>query len=349
MKAKYLSIPIAIVSILTFSGCQGSNDTPVDGDFYINGNAFVPDGENWVQLATLNDVGAGSQGPQGEQGPQGDTGPQGPTGATGAQGPQGIQGETGATGATGATGSTGPQGPKGDTGATGAAGTNGTNGTNGADGAPGAKGDTGSTGAAGPKGDTGSQGIQGIQGIQGVKGDTGSTGAKGDTGSAGPNSVTTSTTTNLTGFITGNGSIIGVDTTVYQSTVKTGITTRDISTASGTQTIAHGLGRVPKYVEVTVEMVFSASVSMECKGIYDGTNHSGMCIIWTEGTTTATTDNIYTSTAAEIGLDNVGSVNPFSGATKASGVITVDGTNITITWTKSGSPTGTCNIMWEVG
>jgi hypothetical protein len=129
---------------------------------------------------------------------------------------------------------------------------------------------------------------------------------------------------------------------------KVGQTTRDISTASGAQNIAHGLGRVPKYVHIRAQMVFSASVTMECNGYYDGTSQSGMYIGYTEGTTTATTDNIFQSTAAALGLNNVTSVNPFSGATKASGVITVDGTNIIITWTKSGSPTGTANLAWEV-
>ncbi len=35
-----------------------------------------------------------------------------------------------------------------------------------------------------------------------------------------------------------------------------------------------------------------------------------------------------------------------SGASN-SGVITVDATNISIAWTKSGSPAGTANIMWS--
>jgi hypothetical protein len=47
------------------------------------------------------------------------------------------------------------------------------------------------------KGATGAAGAQGIQGIQGV------------TGAAGPNNVTTSTTTNLTGILSGNGSVVG--------------------------------------------------------------------------------------------------------------------------------------------
>jgi len=141
-----------------------------------------------------------------------------------------------------------------------------------------------------------------------------------------------------------------LDTTTYLSSTpswKNGQTTKNLTDASTTQNIAHGLGRVPKYVHIRGLLVFSASVSMEVNGYYDGTNQSGEAIIWTEGSTSATTDNIYQSTAAALGFSNAGGMNPFTGATKQSGVITVDGTNIIITWTKSGSPTGTANLAWE--
>jgi hypothetical protein len=87
---------------------------------------------------------------------------------------------------------------------------------------------------------------------------------------------------------------------------------------------------------------------MQCDGYYDRTTQSGMAIIWSEGTSTAVLDTQYQSTAAALGFSNAAAVNPFTGATKASGVITVDGTNITITWTKSGTPTGSVILAWEV-
>jgi len=148
----------------------------------------------------------GSTGPRGSTGPTGPTGadstvpgptgPTGPKGITGPTGPQGIQGIKGATGSIGATGPTGPIGPTGPTGATGA--------------------DSiipGPTGPTGPKGSTGPTGPMGPGSTaQGPTGPTGPTGPKGATGPTGPNSITTSTTTNLTGVITGNGSVISSKT-----------------------------------------------------------------------------------------------------------------------------------------
>ena len=37
-----------------------------------------------------------------------------------------------------------------------------------------------------------------------------------------------------------------------------------------------------------------------------------------------------------------------SGGDSVNGTITMDATNITITWAKTGSPTGTINFFWEV-
>lgn len=191
----------------------------------------------------------GATGSQGIQGVTGPTGPQGPTGqdgtigvdgATGPTGPTGPQGPTGPTGATGPTGVTyewnGPwttstayslndtveeagsgyvcvEGHISGTFATdlaagkwemfvqrGATGPTGPAGSNGA---------TGATGPTGPQGPTGSTGLPGATGDAGPTGPQGPTGSDGATGPTGPNNITTSTTTNLTGVITGNGSVIG--------------------------------------------------------------------------------------------------------------------------------------------
>jgi hypothetical protein len=132
-------------------------------------------------------------------------------------------------------------------------------------------------------------------------------------------------------------------------TSKCGIATKNVNDASTTQTIAHGLGRVPKIVRVSAVLVYTAAISMKSSGVYDGTNHSGICIVWTEGTTTATTDTVYSSTSAELGFTALGSTNPYTGANRQTGVITVNSTNITITWTKAGTvASATANILWEV-
>jgi hypothetical protein len=61
-------------------------------------------------------------------------------------------------------------------------------------------------------GDITAVGPKGATGPTGPTGPTGSTGATGATGPTGPNSVTTATTTNITGVLTGNGSVVGSKT-----------------------------------------------------------------------------------------------------------------------------------------
>jgi hypothetical protein len=108
-----------------------------------------------------------------------------------------------------------------------------------------------------------------------------------------------------------------------------------LSTASsGTQTIAHGLGKIPKKVKLTGSYwVNSSGLHMYLSiGAYDGTHQTN---VWEEWDTNVSTGlpsyNQGTSTSYTINL---------AGAT---GVVTVDATNITITWT--GSPSG--SILWE--
>lgn len=133
------------------------------------------------------------------------------------------------------------------------------------------------------------------------------------------------------------------------STWKTGIATKNINDASTTQNIAHGLGRTPVFVRVTAHAAYAAALSMVVSGSYDGTNHAGICLCSAEGTTTALIDNIYSSTVAELGFTAATGTNPYTGANRQTGVITVNGTNIIITWTKAGTvASNTVNILWEV-
>jgi hypothetical protein len=133
-------------------------------------------------------------------------------------------------------------------------------------------------------------------------------------------------------------------TSVKGSIIKNGTTTYDTSTASGTQTIAHGCGRTPIMVRLSA---FCAGVSgntatATSHGVYNGTTNS--CIYFTPDKT-AVAPVINNSSTQAIYLrryDNGGATD-----TSAAGVVTVDATNITITWTKSGSQTGTAQILWE--
>jgi hypothetical protein len=133
------------------------------------------------------------------------------------------------------------------------------------------------------------------------------------------------------------------------TTWKTGIATKNITDASTVQNIAHGLGRVPKIVRVNAHCAYAAALSQICSGAYDGTNHNGMNLCSAEGTSTALIDNIYSSSAAELGFTAATGTNPYTGANRQTGVITCDATNIIITWTKAGTVTSnTVNILWEV-
>lgn len=125
----------------------------------------------------------------------------------------------------------------------------------------------------------------------------------------------------------------------YQATLtwKNGVTTYDMSTASGTQNIAHGLGKIPKQVRITAAWTNTTNNLSQSYGVYNGTTQSEAGHAFDVGNGYYVT---YSSTSFSIELRKSGSV-------LQTGVITFDATNITITWTKTGSPTGTANIMWE--
>lgn len=102
-----------------------------------------------------------------------------------------------------------------------------------------------------------------------------------------------------------------------------GSTTYDISTASGTQNIAHGLGAIP-----TGFRVFGAC-----------TQNIGSFAQTFSGNSVSMGGNTTLSASATFRF--------FDGTNFTTAVITVDITNIILTWTKSGSPTGTAQIIWE--
>jgi hypothetical protein len=123
---------------------------------------------------------------------------------------------------------------------------------------------------------------------------------------------------------------------------KNGATTYDISTASGTQTIAHGLGRTPKMVRIRA---LFAAVSLAAGGaqfisetVYNGTTQSSQSV-YGSNTNVLTADG----TNFRLGTDISGPNTNY-----ATGVITVDGTNINIAWTKTSSATGVYQILWQV-
>lgn len=120
---------------------------------------------------------------------------------------------------------------------------------------------------------------------------------------------------------------------------KNGTTTYDMSTASGAQTIAHGLGVTPKKIKITTVFGSVTSDQSTSFGTYNGTTNScvytNMTAIGNGGTYgNSNTQIAYIITSA-------------AGSAQQTAVATFDSTNITLTWTKSNLPTGTAYIMWE--
>lgn len=113
-----------------------------------------------------------------------------------------------------------------------------------------------------------------------------------------------------------------------------GTTTKNAADASTTQNIAHGLGKIPKYIRITA--IINTTATLMAQTTYNGTTQSSI--------------STYTiSNTGTVGLVTTFSLSSSgaSGSDVTSGVTTFDGTNIIITWTRSGSPTGTYNLLWE--
>ena len=132
--------------------------------------------------------------------------------------------------------------------------------------------------------------------------------------------------------------------TLYVTAIvyKSGVTTYDVSTASGTTTIAHGLGLTPKKVRLTGIWTDNTGVISRSDGGYTSSGNRSIYYIFDVNDasgpillTTSTSRGIFMSIDNDDETDN------------AEGAISVDATNITITWIKNGSPTGTLNILWE--
>ena len=116
---------------------------------------------------------------------------------------------------------------------------------------------------------------------------------------------------------------------------KNGSASRAGNAASGTQTIAHGLGATPKKVSLAGLWFDGGDNIQNCQGAYDGTNNS---CIWHDSYNTSgasTTKCLYFRNESTAGTQQV--------------TCTVDETNIYLAWVLSGS-TGSSNmrILWEV-
>lgn len=112
-----------------------------------------------------------------------------------------------------------------------------------------------------------------------------------------------------------------------------GSTTKDLSDASTTQNIAHGLGKTPKIFTVVSNNHNSSSNTLYSYAqSLSGSSITTYRDTTTSGGTTATFQINDTSASA---------------GNYQTAVVTADATNIILTWTKTGSPTGTVNIIWH--
>lgn len=123
---------------------------------------------------------------------------------------------------------------------------------------------------------------------------------------------------------------------------KNGTTTKDATDASTAQTIAHGLGVIPKKVRIkaypsgTNQTDNVLPFMLHSESVYNGTTQSSLSLYQNGTSAQVTGDTTFRLNIATT-----------SGGDYQTGVITFDSTNITITWTKTGTATGTYNLLWE--
>jgi len=129
------------------------------------------------------------------------------------------------------------------------------------------------------------------------------------------------------------------------NTYKNGVTTRAGDTASGDQTIAHGLGATPKYIRITVTKTNSTNGGVVfSSGVYNGTTNS---CVYSVGYDTGNGNTNGESGNSATQIAYVKQIQPGATGTQVA-VATFDSTNITLTWTKSGTVNASnMNILWE--
>jgi hypothetical protein len=121
-----------------------------------------------------------------------------------------------------------------------------------------------------------------------------------------------------------------------------GTFTKDVSEVTGsTTTITHGLATTPRLVRISLTTNSAGDALQTSLGSYNGTNYVRLFTLYDISSAAmyqsqSTTDIVLISRTGVY-------LTEFQTAT----VTTLNSTSIILTWTKTGSPTGTYTVMWE--
>jgi len=150
--------------------------------------------------------------------------------------------------------------------------------------------------------------------------------------------TTTTLGTSATKYPSQNAVKTYVDTNIPAVTWKNGVFTQAMNDNT-TKVIAHGLGRIPRFIKITGSVNASTNGEQHSfsSGTYNGTSHA---CVYRYFDTNGATGGSGASTSFTIFLSTTGDV------TRLTGVVTFDATNITITWSGT-SGAYTAGYMWE--
>lgn len=115
------------------------------------------------------------------------------------------------------------------------------------------------------------------------------------------------------------------------------ISTRNLSTPSGSETIPHLLGKKPAFVRADANLATGNAIG-HSRGAYDGTTQNYAQLGWV---------NTGSSGASSQGTNSIIQLYGDSGSNGQIASITVDATNINVTWTKVGAGSGSFGVLWE--
>lgn len=117
---------------------------------------------------------------------------------------------------------------------------------------------------------------------------------------------------------------------------RNGSESRAGNSASGTQTILHGLGVIPKKVRLKAIYDYNSSEIISSDGSFDGSNQN--CVSY---------DLVPGNSTSFVNSDRILNLTSSTGDSQIA-IISVDPVNIYLNWVKTGNPTSNfIRILWE--